>query len=354
VTDCSVPTIPYSEFGVKLQKIGRFAMGGTFEITPRCNLKCVHCYVAHCDWPLDILTFDEISKIIDDLVNQGCLWISLTGGEPLVRPDFIDIYTYAKKKGLLVNLLTNGTLITPKIVDHLGIYTPRVVEISLYGATKQIYEKVTGVPGSFEQCLYSIGLLMERHIPLRLKTVALTVNKDEMKQMHELAQKLGVPFRFDPGIMPRLDHNSTSISYRLSPEEVVELESCFPERIDALETYYKKFYGPRDSDRSYACGAGNYSFFIDPYGCMSVCLSSRSPSYNLRRGNFDEAWRVFIPETKARKIKNESKCRHCELVSVCDRCPALAELETGDPDAVVEWICKLTHLRASRFGIKVS
>jgi MoaA/NifB/PqqE/SkfB family radical SAM enzyme len=139
VTDCSVSTIPYSEFGVKLQKIGRFAMGGTIEITPRCNLKCVHCYVAHCNWPHDILTFDEICKIIDDLVKQGCLWISFTGGEPLLRPDFIDIYTYAKKKGLFVVLLTNGTLITPEIADYLSIYTPRFVEISLYGATKRVY-----------------------------------------------------------------------------------------------------------------------------------------------------------------------------------------------------------------------
>jgi radical SAM protein with 4Fe4S-binding SPASM domain len=276
----------------------------------------------------------------------------LTGGEPLLRPDFIDIFTYAKKKGLLVTLLTNGTLLTPAIADFFMKYSPKTIDLSLYGATRETYEKITGVPGSYEKCINGIEMLVQRRIPLKLKSVVLTVNKHEIGQIQEYAHKLGLPFRFDPNIMPRLDHGGEPIDYRLSPEETYELEQQFRESREAVGDFYRKFAGPRRSDLSYICKGGDYSFFVDSYGRLSVCISSRTPNYDLRHGSFAEAFYDFIPQVKARKARPNSKCQKCELIAVCGRCPATAELETGDPDAEVEWLCRLAHLKASKYLIK--
>ena len=137
-----------------------------------------------------------------EVTDAGCLWLLLTGGEPLLRRDFLDIYTYAKRKGLILTLFTNGTLITPRIADYLAEWRPFNIEITLYGATQETYERVTGIPGSYARCRRGIDLLLERKLPLNLKTMVMTLNHHELDQMKSLAASLGVQFRFDP-IMQR-------------------------------------------------------------------------------------------------------------------------------------------------------
>ena len=124
--DCPhVPELSYGEFGERLQdkiKSRRFPLSGSLELTFRCNLRCAHCYAAcgHEGIPQQAeLSYAEILNIIDQIAEAGCLWLLLTGGEPLIRPDFVDIYAYAKRKGFLITLFTNATLITPEIVDIL-------------------------------------------------------------------------------------------------------------------------------------------------------------------------------------------------------------------------------------------
>ena len=109
-------------------------------------------------------------------MDEGCRWLLLTGGEPFLRPDFLDIYTNANKKGLLLTLFTNGTLLTPRSADLLAERRPFAIEITLYGATQQTYERITGIPGSYARCRRGIDLLLERNLPLKLKTMVMTLN----------------------------------------------------------------------------------------------------------------------------------------------------------------------------------
>ncbi len=108
------------------------------------------------------MTFQEHVALLDDLAELGCLWILYTGGEIFARRDFLDIYTEAKKRGFLITLFTNGTMITPRIADHLAEYRPFAIEITLYGATRETYEALTQIPGSFDRCMNGIRLLQER------------------------------------------------------------------------------------------------------------------------------------------------------------------------------------------------
>ena len=121
---------------------------GGFELTSKCNLKCVHCYLQ--DYKAEhLLSTSEIISIIDKLYEKGVLFLYFTGGEILTRNDFSEIYIYTKKKGFIVELLTNATLITQEHIDIFNEYPPANISISMYGKDENTYRKVTNTQGSF-------------------------------------------------------------------------------------------------------------------------------------------------------------------------------------------------------------
>ncbi len=203
------------------------------EVTRRCPLECLHCYN---NLPMDDmdarrreLSKEEHFRVLDELVEMGCFWILYTGGEIFARKDFLEIYTYAKKKGFLITLFTNGTIMTEEIADYLAEWPPFAIEITLYGRTRKTYEALTGIPGSYDRCLRGIQLLKERKLPLKLKTVATSINKHEVVAMRRFAEEeLGVEFKLDAQINPRIDCSQSPLAVRLKPEEVVALDLSTP------------------------------------------------------------------------------------------------------------------------------
>lgn len=359
---CShIPIISYGEFSKHLDvKLAgrRMPITGSIEVTARCNLRCAHCYINLPAGDRDALerelSCQELFSVLDQIADEGCLWLLITGGEPLIRPDFLDIYTYAKKKGMLISLFTNGTTITPRIADHLADWPPFSVEITLYGRTRETYEQVTGVPGSYQRCIRGIELLVERRLPLKLKSMALTLNKHEIWAMKEYAEGLGVQFRFDPVLNMRIDGDRRPAKFRISPEDVIQLDLADEKRVKDWQEFCDKFWGPAPNpEYLYQCGAGAGTFHVDPYGQLSACMMSRVPSYDLRQGTFHEGWCDFMPQVRARRWTRDTQCRHCELISVCDQCPGFAEMEAGDQEMPVEYLCQIAHLRAENFASSI-
>lgn len=350
-----IPELAYGDFSERLHaKVAakRIPIGGSLELTFRCNLRCAHCYIDHEDTQKE-LTLAEIDSLLDTLIAEGCLWLLLTGGEPFVRKDFLDIYTAAKKKGMIVTLFTNGTMITEEIADYLADWRPFCVEITLYGMTKDTYENVTGVPGSHARCLSGIELLLERKIPLKLKTMVLSLNKHELEQMREYTEGLGLTFRYDPLVNPRIDGSHKPSEVAITPEEVVQLDVNDKKRFDSWMEMLEKYLGPpSDPTALFGCGAGRSSFNIDPYGKMSVCVLVRQPEHDLRTQPFKTGWYEAFPEVLATKRTKESPCAKCELAALCGQCPGWAELEHGDPELPVDYLCKVGHLRAEAFGVE--
>src|SRR3989304_3808488 len=169
----------YAEFSLALQErlsAHRIPVHGAIEVSRRCPLKCAHCYnnlpMGDQEARRSELTYEEHCRFLEEITEAGCLWLLYTGGEIFARKAFLDIYTYARQKGLFITLFTNGTLITPKIADYLGDWRPFSIEITLYGRTRETYERLTGIPGSFDRAMRGIRLLHERPLPLTLKTVA--------------------------------------------------------------------------------------------------------------------------------------------------------------------------------------
>src|SRR3990170_6241101 len=196
----------------------RIPISGSLELTFRCNNNCIHCYCNmssndRSEMAKEMDTF-MINRILDQIADEGCLWLMITGGEPLLRPDFKEIYLYAKKKGMLLALFTNGTFIDEEIADFLAEWTPYSIEITLYGVTEKTYENITRVYGSYRRCIKGIELLLERKVPLELKTMAIRQNIHELPIMKRYAESLGLKFRFDPMINSRLDIGKSPLSTR--------------------------------------------------------------------------------------------------------------------------------------------
>lgn len=357
---------PYSDWssavhGVSLSR--RIPISGMIEVTERCNNRCAHCYVNLSRQDREArsneLTFEEHCRILDEITAAGCLWICFTGGEIFIRKDFLDIYTYAKRKGMLVTLFTNGTLITPQIADYLVNWRPFSIEITLYGHTKETYEAVSGIPGSYERCMEGVHLLMVRGLPLQLKTTALTLNKNEIGDMRRFVEEaLEMDFKFDAIINPRSDCSQSPLEVRLTPAEVVALDLQEPKRVAEWKKLNAQFnadlHVPAKNDLLWQCGGGLNSFAVDPYGKLQICVLSKNESYDLRNGSFEEGWQHFLHQLKQKKITRRTKCTACSLKTLCNMCPANAELECMDAESPVDFLCEVAHLRAHAFGIPVA
>ena len=187
----------------------RVPLTGSIDLTYRCNFQCVHCYIGdrsrHHFVSQDELDTGQWLRIIDEIVEAGCLYLLISGGDPLLRSDFCEIYTYARTRGLIITIFTNGTTLTEEILATWKQYPPRMVEITLYGATERTYSSVTGRKDSLAVCLHNAATLLENRICIGFKTILMTLNIHEFKQMEEIAARLGVKFRHDGDIFPRFD-----------------------------------------------------------------------------------------------------------------------------------------------------
>ena len=328
------------------------------EVTQRCNLRCVHCYCRQEAGDQRArsteMSLETIRRIVDQAAEMGVFSLTITGGEPLLRPDILDIYDHIKSKGILPILFTNATLMTPRIADHLAEYPPLFVEVSVYGRTREIYESVTGIPGSYDRCMQGIHELVERDIKIFLKTPAMVQNRHELDSLAQFAKSLGSDFRFDVLLSPRLEHMEDRYGpydYSLPLQDRIELEFSGEARAKAWIAFSEHLETMPRQDTAYTCGAGLYSFFVDAHGHMTMCVLSRHPSYDLTAGTFREGWNLL---TRTRQeVRNDDaslECRACDFRAFCQQCPARAQLEYG-PEAVskrVDWVCELAHLRAEK------
>ena len=341
----------------------RAPIGFDLELTARCNLDCRHCYI---NVPAGDraakareLSVAEIDRIGGEAAALGVVWCLLTGGEPLLRRDFLDAYLTLKKKGLLLSVYTNGTLIGREHIDLFRQYPPRDIELTVYGVTRETYERVTRVPGSFNAFRRGLGLLKAGGVRVRLKAMALRSNVHELPRIAEFCRRETKDFfRFDPFLHLRLDRDATRNkeieAERLTAAEVVAIERADAERFRALEEYCDVIIPPEaegsECRHLFRCGAGQRNFAVGPDGSFKLCSSLVHPEFvhDLRRGSLAQAWQHFVPKVLKRETDAEgflARCARCRIVNLCLWCPANAYLETGEVDASVDKFCQMAHAR---------
>ena len=366
-----VSSMPLSQFPLwNKDRARRVPLSFDLELTARCNNDCRHCYIA---LPAGDATAQErelSSAEIEDLAGQavslGALWCLITGGEPLLRPDFADIYLALKRKGLLVSVFTNACLVTEEHVQLFRRYPPRDIEVTVYGISAATYERVTRRPGSYIAFRRGLGRLQQAGIGVRLKAMALRSNAHELPEIARFCRAHTKDyFRFDPLLHLRFDgdaqRNEEIRAERLSPEEIVAIEQADTERAVALQKQCQELIWPtRDGapgDQLFRCGAGNASFGISYDGTFRLCSSLQHPDclYDLRRGSLAEAWNSLAPRVRDLRSQDPeflSRCRSCGIVNLCLWCPAHAYLESGRMDAWCEYFCQVAHARVRAITLR--
>ena len=269
----------------------RFPLSCQWEITCRCNLHCVMCYTDCFNRPDAIrqeLATAEILRIMDELAEAGTLELCLTGGEPLARPDFFQLYEHAIRCGFLVTVFSNGTLITEAQADRFAELRPHCIEISLHGITRTTFEQVTQGQGSYDRCHQAIRLLLDRRIPLVLKSTALTLNRQEILAIKRYVESLGTArYKLGEEMRPELDGGAGPFRYALSEQALAELNQQDPD--------LERDAGRHDSVEPPPCQSGMQRFHIDAYGQLQLCSGNRRQSYDLREGSFRIGFYEALP-----------------------------------------------------------
>jgi len=300
-------------------------------------------------------------------VQLGAVWCLITGGEPLLRPDFADIYLALKRKGLLVSVFTNASLVTEEHARLFRKYPLRDVEVTVYGVTRETYERVTRRAGSFDRFMRGLNTLFDSGVHVRLKAMALQSNLHEFDAIAAFCRARTKDFyRFDPQLHLRFDgnpaRNEEIKAERLTPEQIVALERADEDRFAALCRGEDKLINPKfhhtGCDHLFHCGAGKGSFNVSYDGRFRLCSSlwAAGTTYDLRRGTLAEAWHEFVPrvrDLRSRKREFLESCRKCELVNLCLWCPAHAHLETGAMDGAMPYFCAVAHARAAAIRNRV-
>lgn len=338
----------------KINNLPRVPLEGRIDLTYRCNNNCRHCWLRippSAPEKEKELTLEEIKKIVDDARKMGCRRWSISGGEPMLRADFPEIFDYITGKAASYTLNTNGALITPEIARLMKRKGSKLV--ALYGATADVHDHITRTPGSFDAAMRGFSYLKEAGAGFTVQLITMRDNYHQFDDMVRLAGSLsrhwrvGAPWLYlscsgDPEI------NREIARQRLDPADVIELiqpDLVYEENFEKEHT--NKYCHLKGDDRLFAsCIEIRRDFHVDPYGQMGFCGFIKDPAmlYDLRKGSFEECWERFIPSL-ADKVRGGKEylenCGSCESRKDCGWCPVYAYLEHGRFSARVDYLCDI-------------
>lgn len=359
------------------------------ELTERCNNNCIHCCINRPPDDTSALAremkTDQVKNILRQAADLGCLQVRFTGGEPLLRTDFEDLYEYGRRLGMKVLLFTNGRLITRPLADLFSRMPPLLpIEITVYGMHRESYEGVTRSRGSFEQFGRGVDLLLERDVPFVVKSAILPQNKHEMEEFEAWAGS--IPWMtMPPSYVMFLDlrnrrddagKNATIRSLRLLPQEVVEVLTRDPGKYRRDMAAFASMFMGRPDNRLFTCGGGQ-GICVDAYGYVQPCMSLRAPELTVKitaglgptgqekaasaasaskkeagMGTVADALDHFrqFRDLRANNPEYLRRCGRCFLKGLCEQCPAKSWMEHGNLDTPVDYLCEAAHAQARYLG----
>jgi radical SAM protein with 4Fe4S-binding SPASM domain len=340
------------------------------ELTERCNNACLHCYInrpaADAVAMGRELSTAQWIDLFRQAANLGALNLRFTGGEPLLRPDFAELYLAARRLGLKVQLFTNARLVTPELAALFQRVPPLVkVEVTVYGMSAASYDAAACSPGAYEQFRGGLDLLLAHGTPLTVKWAVLPPNEHEVSQYERWAASLPgaegpAPVAMVYDLRARRDsqsRNALIASLRRDPQEVAaHLARDEQHYRQEMSQFCARFTRPA-GDQLFSCGAG-HTLSIDAYGRIQGCLLLRAPHLSLQAGSDPGALAQALRELPARlgalKATHPAylaRCARCFLRGLCESCPAKSWMEHGVLDAPVEYHCQIAHAQARRLGL---
>lgn len=339
----------------------RIPVSGTLELTARCNLSCKMCYIHKKEHDPIALSKELPTEFWLDFIEQakqnGTLTMLITGGEPLLRKDFREIYLACKKAGFVTSVNTNGTLLTEADVEFFKQYPPARLNISLYGASFETYRALCGIGQLYERVTNNVRALCAAGVAVKLNYTVTAFNFGDAPAIYAFARELSIPVQHSTYMFPalRASENGTCSACRATPEQAAEyMFRCDKEKFSKeIFSLRAKGYAhgcdvPYDEDedsmRSESerifCRAGVSSYWLTYDGRLLPCGMMEKPFIDLQETTFAEAWQSLKEETE--KIYLPSKCTACKKRPYCEVCAAVCYGESLRYDAVPEYMCRKT------------
>ncbi len=308
------------------------------ELTARCNQRCSHCYVPPPSVADAELTTAEWIDTLDQLAAENCLFLTFSGGEPLMRADLIEIVTAAVDRGFAYRVFTNATLVDENLADAFVQRLPVAVEVSVYSADAATHDGITRIRGSFDRTIRGIRLLVERGIRVVVKSPMMRENYMQLPAMREQAERLGCEFKYDAVITARIDGDTAPLAHRLNDEGY---RTLFSQGDGAL-----RVTGEVDLSQPF-CNAGRARACIGPTGEVYPCVALQISAGQLREKPFSEIWRSggILNELRSTTKRDAHECADCPYLPYCMRCPGMAYVEDGDWRGPSRAACQLARVR---------
>ena len=297
------------------------------DITYRCNERCVHCYLDHDDH--GEMTTAEIKDILSQFADAGVFFLTISGGEVLMRRDFFDIVEHARSLLLNVQIKTNGVMIHEKEAKRLRELRVEQIQISVYSHRPEVHDSITKLPGSLKRTLAAIRFLQSQGLKVTIANVLMKPNLSDSAGVMALAKELGASYTLDPTITPKMDGDRSILSLR-APASDIKQAFLNPALVGDVEEFCAP-PPPADDNimEGYPCSAGHTGCYVTPYGDVFPCVQFPLPSGNLRTQTFLDIWRNSsqLKEVRSIRAKDLPTCSSCSHVGTCTRCPGLAYME---------------------------
>ena len=361
------PSRPLTEFLYTKASRMLVPLSGTFELSPVCNFACRMCYVRKTarevrESPRSILTLDDWRRIAREAREEGLLYLLLTGGEPLLWPDFWTLYDELIDMGFIISVNTNGSLIDEKAVAHFVRKPPQKLSITLYGANDETYRRLCGADGVFTKVDRAIRSLIGAGIMVKINCSLTPDNAADLDWLIDYARDVGANLAVTTYMFPpiRRDPGMVGVNERFNPEESARYtmrylrrhrgEAQYHRFLEQVVSGYAEPPGLDEGcvdpiDGKIRCRAGKASFWITWDGWLTPCGMMPEPKVDLKTMDFAAAWQRLTEESA--KVRLSGVCDQCPNRELCHPCAAMAYTETGSASGIPTYLCESTkHMRS--------
>jgi radical SAM protein with 4Fe4S-binding SPASM domain len=315
-----------AEMGVKALRLG-IPLAAQIDLTYRCNERCIHCYLDHDDH--GEMSTAEITGLLDQMAGAGVFYLTLSGGEIMMRRDFFQILEHARARTFSVKLKTNAVMIRQAEAERIRALGVESVQVSIYSHRPEVHDAITKLPGSLARSLAGLRLLKAQGLKIIFADVLMRQNILDYAGVKALAEEVGAEFTIDPTITPMMDGDRSILGLNIDPATLREVF-----RDQALVGSVEEFCAPpqgadEDTLNALPCSAGHTACYVSPYGDVYPCVQFPMACGNVRRQSFVDIWRHSpqLQEVRSIALRDMPSCSQCVHGGSCTRCPGLAYME---------------------------
>lgn len=318
----------------------------TIEITERCNEKCIHCYRPdYTNKDIEVWSPEIFDDVCRQLKDMGTLQIDFTGGEPFLKKDFMKYLEVANKYDFVITILTNGTLLSDKIVEKISTMKIRMMYVSLYSNDELIHDSITKNSGSFRKTLKALDMMFSKGIPICINSPIMSLNKDSVKGLSHMAS---YQYQADIKYTYKISnsYNSNKNTCNLNVYSAEEMAKYMADKNVAL---YKEVLNDEKRTqlnfRDRYCDTGFRSITISPIGDVIICTALREKCGNILVDKLGKIWSesVNINNWRNEHSQINSRCLSCKRLNYCEPCPAESFNSKNDIKSIDNNTCSFGH-----------